>query len=106
MGDKALDVIEIVPTVRFYDYEAKYAPGGSKHLLPAPLKPNVYQQVRRLALLAHRALGRRGVSRADFPYADRMEGTQGVVCLEANTQPAMTDTALAAQPAAPAPLTS
>jgi len=105
MGDKALDVIEIVPTVRFYDYEAKYAPGGSKHLLPAPLKPNVYQQVRRLALLAHRALGCRGVSRADFRYDDRMEGTQGLVCLEVNTQPGMTETSLVPELAAHAGIT-
>ncbi len=48
LGDRALDVIEIVPTTRFYDYEAKYAAGGSKHLLPAPILPNVYQEVRRL----------------------------------------------------------
>ena len=59
-------MIEIVPTVRFYDYEAKYAPGGSRHLLPAPISPFVYQQVRELALGAHKALGCRGVSRADF----------------------------------------
>ncbi|HEY2134715.1 MAG TPA: D-alanine--D-alanine ligase [Xanthobacteraceae bacterium] len=105
MGDKALDVIEIVPTVQFYDYEAKYAPGGSKHLLPAPLKPNVYQQVRRLALLAHRALGCRGVSRADFRYDARMEGTQGVFCLEVNTQPGMTETSLVPELAAYAGIT-
>jgi D-alanine-D-alanine ligase len=100
MGERALDVIEIVPTVRFYDYEAKYAPGGSKHLLPAPLKPNVYQEVRRLAVLAHRALGCRGVSRADFRYDDRVEGTQGLVCLEVNTQPGMTETSLVPELAA------
>jgi D-alanine-D-alanine ligase len=100
MGEKALDVIEIVPTVKFYDYEAKYAPGGSKHLLPAPLKPNVYQEARRLAALAHRALGCRGVSRADFRYDDRMEGTQGLVCLEVNTQPGMTETSLVPELAA------
>jgi D-alanine-D-alanine ligase len=100
MGDRALDVIEIVPTVKFYDYEAKYAPGGSKHLLPAPLKPNVYQEARRLAALAHRALGCRGVSRADFRYDDRMEGTQGLVCLEVNTQPGMTETSLVPELAA------
>jgi D-alanine-D-alanine ligase len=100
LGDKALDVIEIVPTVRFYDYEAKYAPGGSRHLLPAPLKPNVYQEVRRLALLAHQALGCRGVSRADFRYDDRMAGTQGLVCLEVNTQPGMTETSLVPELAA------
>jgi D-alanine-D-alanine ligase len=100
MGDRALDVIEIVPTVKFYDYEAKYAPGGSKHLLPAPIKPNVYQEARRLAALAHRALGCRGVSRADFRYDDRMEGTQGLVCLEVNTQPGMTETSLVPELAA------
>ena len=55
MGDRALDVIEIVAATRFYDYEAKYAPGGSKHLLPAPISPFVYQEVRRLALKAHHA---------------------------------------------------
>jgi len=100
MGDKALDVIEIVPTVRFYDYEAKYAPGGSKHLLPAPVKPNVYQETRRLALLAHRALGCRGVSRADFRYDERRQGTDGLVCLEVNTQPGMTETSLVPELAA------
>src|ERR1700704_341823 len=77
MGEEALGVIEIVPTVRFYDYEAKYAPGGSQHLLPAPVSLIVYQQARRLALAAHRALGCRGVSRADFRYDDRIEGTGG-----------------------------
>jgi D-alanine-D-alanine ligase len=100
MGERALDVIEIVPTVRFYDYEAKYAPGGSKHLLPAPIKPNVYQEARRLAVLAHRALGCRGVSRADFRYDDRIEGTQGLFCLEVNTQPGMTETSLVPELAA------
>ena len=105
LGDKALDVIEIVPTVRFYDYEAKYAPGGSRHVLPAPLKPNVYQEVRRLALLAHQALGCRGVSRADFRYDDRMEGMQGLVCLEVNTQPGMTETSLVPELAAHAGVT-
>jgi D-alanine-D-alanine ligase len=100
MGDEALDVIEIVPTVRFYDYEAKYVAGGSKHLLPAPLSPNVYHLVRRLALAAHRALGCRGVSRADFRYDDTAEGTGGLVCLEVNTQPGMTETSLVPELAA------
>ena len=94
MGDKALDVIEIVPLVKFYDYEAKYAPGGSKHLLPAPVKPFVYQEARRLALAAHRALGCRGVTRADFRYDDSTAGTKGLFCLEVNTQPGMTETSL------------
>jgi D-alanine-D-alanine ligase len=100
MGEQALGVIEIVPTVRFYDYEAKYAPGGSKHILPAPISPFVYQQARELALGAHRALGCRGVSRADFRYDDQIEGTGGLVCLEVNTQPGMTETSLVPELAA------
>jgi D-alanine-D-alanine ligase len=100
MGAEALGVIEIVPTVSFYDYEAKYAPGGSKHLLPAPVSSFVYQQARRLALGAHLALGCRGVSRADFRYDDRIEGTGGLVCLEVNTQPGMTETSLVPELAA------
>jgi D-alanine-D-alanine ligase len=100
MGDRALGVIEIVPSVAFYDYEAKYAPGGSRHLLPAPILPNVYQETRRLALAAHCALGCRGVSRADFRYDERVEGTGGLVCLEVNTQPGMTETSLVPEMAA------
>jgi D-alanine-D-alanine ligase len=100
MGDEALGVIEIVPMVRFYDYEAKYAPGGSKHILPAPVSSFVYQQVRELSLGAHRALGCRGVSRSDFRYDDRIEGTGGLVCLEVNTQPGMTETSLVPELAA------
>src|SRR5262249_27330872 len=105
MGGEALGVIEIVPTVRFYDYEAKYAPGGSKHLLPAPISPFVYQEARRLALAAHHALGCRGVSRADFRYDDRVKGTGGLVCLEVNTQPGMTETSLVPELAAHAGIT-
>ena len=100
MGEEALGVIEIVPTVRFYDYEAKYAPGGSQHVLPAPVSSFVYQEVRRVALAAHRALGCRGVSRADFRYDERVEGTGGLVCLEVNTQPGMTETSLVPELAA------
>ncbi len=100
MGEEALGVIEIVPTARFYDYEAKYAPGGSTHLLPAPISPFVYQEVRRLAVAAHRALGCRGVSRADFRWDDTAEGTGGLVCLEVNTQPGMTETSLVPELAA------
>jgi D-alanine-D-alanine ligase len=103
--DRPTDVIEIVPAVRFYDYEAKYAPGGSKHLLPAELSPDVYQEVRRVTLAAHRALGCRGVSRADFRYDDRREGASGLVCLEVNTQPGMTETSLVPELAAYAGIT-
>jgi D-alanine-D-alanine ligase len=103
LGDRVLDVIEIVPATRFYDYEAKYAAGGSKHVLPAQILPNVYQEVRRLALAAHNALGCRGVSRADFRYDDR--GTGELVCLEVNTQPGMTETSLVPELAAYAGIT-
>ncbi len=94
MGDKVLGVIEIVPATKFYDYEAKYTPGGSKHLLPAPIPTAVYEEVRRLSLLAHRALGCRGVTRADFRFDDSLEGVKGLACLEVNTQPGMTETSL------------
>ena len=98
MGDKALGVIEIVPTVKFYDYEAKYAPGGSKHLLPPPISKEIYEECRRLSLAAHRALGCRGVSRTDFRYDDSLAGAkgniQGLACLEVNTQPGMTEMSL------------
>ena len=71
MGDRALGVIDIRPaTGVFYDYDAKYAKGGSIHVLPAEIKPNIYQKVQELALTAHQALGCRGVSRADFRYDD------------------------------------
>jgi D-alanine-D-alanine ligase len=103
LGDRALDVIDIVPTTQFYDYEAKYAAGGSRHVLPAQILRNVYQEVRRLALAAHNALGCRGVSRADFRYDDR--GTGKLVCLEINTQPGMTETSLVPELAAYAGIT-
>lgn len=99
-GDEALDVIDIVTDGRFYDYEAKYVPGGSNHVLPAKISPNIYQNVRMLALRAHQALGCRGVSRADFRYDDRLEGTNGLICLEVNTQPGMTATSLVPEMAA------
>jgi len=99
MGDRVLGVIEIVPTVKFYDYEAKYAPGGSKHLLPAPIAADVYREVQRLSLAAHRALGCRGVTRSDFRFDDSL-GVKGLFCLEVNTQPGMTETSLVPELAA------
>jgi D-alanine-D-alanine ligase len=102
MGEEALGVIEICPAegLSFYDYTSKYAPGGSIHLLPAPLSPNVYQFVQKLSLAAHRALGCRGVSRSDFRYDDRPDGPGEVICLEVNTQPGMTGTSLVPELAA------
>lgn len=96
IGDFVTEVIEIVPLkgLAFYDFEAKYAPGGSKHELPAQLLPDVYQSVRSLTLKAHQALGCRGVSRTDFRYDDTPGGTGELICLELNTQPGMTGTSL------------
>jgi D-alanine-D-alanine ligase len=102
LGDRPLGVTEIVPaeSLRFYNYEAKYADGGSRHLLPAPISSNVYELVQKLTLMAHRALGCRGVSRADFRYDDTPGGTGQLVCLEVNTQPGMTGTSLVPELAA------
>ncbi|MDQ0510235.1 D-alanine-D-alanine ligase [Angulomicrobium amanitiforme] len=100
MGGKALDVIEIQSAVRFYDYEAKYAPGGSVHILPARVLPKIYQKVRMLAVRAHDALGCRGISRSDFRYDDRTGDESGLFCLEVNTQPGMTETSLVPELAA------
>lgn len=94
LGDEALGVIEIEAATKFYDYEAKYAPGGSRHILPARIKPNIYHQVRNLALRAHQALGCRGVTRADFRFDHRPDGSGDLICLEVNTQPGMTETSL------------
>jgi D-alanine-D-alanine ligase len=102
MGEEPLGVIEIEPTTRFYDYESKYAPGGSRHILPARISPNIYQRARNLALTAHRALGCRGVSRADFRFDSRSDGD--LVCLEVNTQPGMTEMSLVPELAAHAGL--
>ncbi len=98
-GDEALGVTEIIPVGHgFYDYDAKYVAGGSKHLLPAPLKPIVYQNIQKLALEAHRAIGCRGVSRSDFRFDE--EGSGEIIWLEVNTQPGMTRTSLVPELAA------
>ena len=100
MGERALGVIEIEPATRFYDYEAKYAPGGSRHILPARIAADVYERVQTLSLEAHRALGCRGVTRADFRFDNRPGKTGELVCLEVNTQPGMTETSLVPEMAA------
>jgi D-alanine-D-alanine ligase len=97
---KPTGVIDIVSTEGWYDYHAKYAEGGSKHILPAELSPSVYQFVQSSTLKAHHALGCRGVSRADFRYDDRPGGSGELVCLEVNTQPGMTVTSLVPELAA------
>lgn len=101
VNGKPTDIIEIRPSAGlFYDYESKYAKGGSIHVLATEIKPKIYQEVQKLTLMAHEALGCRGVSRADFRYDDRPEGTGELVCLEVNTQPGMTETSLVPELAA------
>jgi len=93
MGERALGVTEIVPRTAFYDYEAKYAPGGSDHVLPARITEHVAQQAMDIAVRAHKALGCRGVSRADFRF-DSTANRHKLILLEVNTQPGMTPTSL------------
>ncbi len=94
MGDVALGVTEIVIPQGFYNYEAKYAKGGSTHIIPAQLQPKIYDKVQKLSLAAHAALGCRGVTRCDFRYNDAAGEDGELVCLEINTQPGMTETSL------------
>lgn len=99
MDHKALGVTEITTNLDFYDYEAKYADGGSKHTIPANVPPAVAQEAMQLAERAHDALGCRGVSRADFRYDDT-GGKNRLILLELNTQPGMTPTSLVPEQAA------
>lgn len=92
MGDRALTVTDIL-TDGWYDYDAKYVPGGSRHVVPAELPPEIFDACLDMALRAHEALGCRGVSRTDFRW-DEGRGADGLVVLELNTQPGMTPTSL------------
>lgn len=95
---RALAVTEIVAEAgAFYDYESKYAAGGSRHLLPAPIPDAVAERAKAVALAAHTALGCRGASRADFRFDD---ATGRLALLEVNTQPGMTPTSLLPEQAA------
>jgi len=97
MGDRALGVTEII-TTGWYDYDAKYKPGGSRHVIPADIPAEITQACLDMAIAAHRALGLRGVSRSDFRWNDT-RGLAGLVMLEVNTQPGMTPTSLAPEQA-------
>jgi len=97
MGDRALGVTEII-TTGWYDYDAKYKPGGSRHVIPADIPAEITQACLDMAIAAHRALGLRGVSRSDFRWDDT-RGLAGLVMLEVNTQPGMTPTSLAPEQA-------
>jgi len=93
--DEVLGAIEILSPGRFYDYEAKYAPGGSRHVMPAPLPDADYRAACEMSLLAHRLLGCRGITRSDLRYDDTGDGPAKLFLLEVNTQPGMTPTSLA-----------
>ena len=98
MGDRALMVTDIL-TEGWYDYDAKYVEGGSRHILPADLPDQITEACRDYALRAHRVLGCRGVSRTDFRW-DEARGLDGLILLETNTQPGMTATSLVPEQAA------
>ncbi|MBN2905671.1 MAG: D-alanine--D-alanine ligase [Rhodobacteraceae bacterium] len=98
MGDRALTVTDIL-TDGWYDYDAKYTTGGSRHVLPADLPQEVFQACLDHALVAHEVLGCRGLSRTDFRW-DAARGIDGLVLLETNTQPGMTPTSLSPEQAA------
>ncbi|TNC73816.1 D-alanine--D-alanine ligase [Rubellimicrobium roseum] len=97
LDDRALTVTDIL-TDGWYDYDAKYAPGGSRHVVPAEVPRDVFDACLDHALRAHEALGCRGLSRTDFRW-DESKGLDGLVVLELNTQPGMTPTSLAPEQA-------
>lgn len=98
MGDRALTVTDIL-TDGWYDYDAKYKPGGSRHVLPADVPAEIFDLCMDYALRAHDVLGCRGVSRTDFRW-DEARGADGLILLETNTQPGMTPTSLTPEQAA------
>jgi len=101
MGDRALAVTEIIAEAgAFYDYDSKYADGGSRHIVPARVHPKMYGRALDIALAAHRALGCRGATRSDFRYDDTAGEPGRLVLLEINTQPGLTPTSLLPEQAA------
>jgi len=100
LNGEALAVTELQPTQGFYDYEAKYTDGLTRHIVPAPIHPEAARQAMEMAVAAHNALGCRGVSRSDFRYDDTA-GEPGILyLLEVNTQPGMTPLSLVPEQAA------
>ncbi|WP_371171021.1 D-alanine--D-alanine ligase [Aliiroseovarius sp. 2305UL8-7] len=98
MGDRVLGVTDII-TEGWYDYDAKYAEGGSRHEMPADISADIEAACLDYAMRAHKVLGCRGVSRTDFRW-DEARGLDGLILLETNTQPGMTPTSLAPEQAA------
>lgn len=100
MGGTALAVTEIDPKASFYDYDSKYAEGGSAHILPAKVPEEIFVQACLQSERAFEVLGCRGVARADFRYDDTTKSPGDLVMLEINTQPGMTPTSLVPEQAA------
>jgi D-alanine-D-alanine ligase len=101
MGERALAVTEIIAQAgTFYDYDSKYADGGSHHVIPARVHPDAYDRALDVAVAAHRALGCSGATRADFRYDDTAGEPGRLVLLEVNTQPGLTPTSLLPEQAA------
>ena len=98
MGGRALCVTDILMD-GWYDYHAKYAPGGSRHVVPAEIPDAVRDACLAMAVTAHEALGCRGLTRTDFRW-DEGRGPDGLIVLELNTQPGMTPTSLSPEQAA------
>jgi D-alanine-D-alanine ligase len=97
VAGRALTVTDIL-TDGWYDYDAKYKPGGSRHVVPADIPDDIFALCLEHALRAHTVLGCRGVSRTDFRW-DETRGADGLVLLETNTQPGMTPTSLSPEQA-------
>jgi D-alanine-D-alanine ligase len=98
VGDRALCVTDIL-TEGWYDYDAKYKVGGSRHIVPAAIPSDITEACLDYAVRAHVALGCRGVTRTDFRW-DETRGLDGLILLETNTQPGMTPTSLSPEQAA------
>ena len=98
LGEEALGVTELKPKTGFYDYDAKYTKGMTEHVYPADIPDDIAAACMQIARDAHRLLGCKGCSRADFRWDDSL-GADGLFLLEVNTQPGMTPLSLAPEQA-------
>ncbi|MDR2007432.1 MAG: D-alanine--D-alanine ligase [Alphaproteobacteria bacterium] len=91
LNDSPIAITEIVPINAFYDYESKYAAGGSKHIIPANLPSDITEKIKQYARILCNTIGCRGAARVDFIYN---KNTNTPYLLELNNQPGMTATSL------------
>lgn len=97
LGERALEVMEIIPRSGFYDFHTKYTDGAAQHTVPADISTQLSDEIKAITLCAHEALGCRTVSRADFRYDS---DASRLALLEINTQPGMTPQSLVPELAA------